>query len=79
LHTLSQHYREKKMCEGARKTFATNRTNEGYLDRWILPRWSSRVKSGLLGLFGPAENLRISAKSFILLASPTGFEPVLSP
>jgi integrase len=29
------------MCEGAGKTFATNRTNEGYLDRWILPRWSS--------------------------------------
>jgi integrase len=40
-HTLSQHYREKEMCEGAGKTFATNRTNEGYLDRWILPRWSS--------------------------------------
>lgn len=40
-HTLSEHYREKEMCEGAGKTFATNRTNEGYLDRWILPRWSS--------------------------------------
>jgi integrase len=40
-HTLSQHYREKEMCEDAGKTFATNRTNEGYLDRWILPRWSS--------------------------------------
>jgi integrase len=40
-HTLAQHYREKEMCEGAGKTFATNRTNEGYLDRWILPRWSS--------------------------------------
>lgn len=40
-HTLSQHYREKEMCESAGKTFATNRTNEGYLDRWIMPRWSS--------------------------------------
>jgi integrase len=40
-HTLSQHYRDKEMCEGAGKTFATIRTNEGYLDRWILPRWSS--------------------------------------
>ncbi len=39
--TLTQHYREKEMCEGAGKTFATIRTNEGYLDRWILPRWSS--------------------------------------
>ena len=33
----------------------------------------------LLDLFGPAAKLRISAKFFILLASPTGFEPVLSP
>jgi integrase len=40
-HTVSQHYREKEMCAGAGKTSATNRTNEGYLDRWILPRWSS--------------------------------------
>ena len=39
--TLAQHYREKEMCVGAGKTFATIRTNEGYLDRWILPRWSS--------------------------------------
>jgi len=39
--TLTQHYREKEMCEEAGKTFATNRTNEGYLERWILPRWSS--------------------------------------
>jgi integrase len=39
--TLTQHYREKELCEGAGKTFATIRTNEGYLDRWILPRWSS--------------------------------------
>ena len=39
--TLAQHYREKEMCEGAGKTFATIRTNEGYLERWILPRWSS--------------------------------------
>ena len=38
--TLSQHYRKKEMCEGSGKTFATNRTNEGYLDRWVLPRWS---------------------------------------
>lgn len=39
--TLAQHYREKEMCESSGKTFATIRTNEGYLDRWILPRWSS--------------------------------------
>lgn len=39
--TLAQHYRENEMCEGEGKTFATIRTNEGYLDRWILPRWSS--------------------------------------
>ncbi|HTU50750.1 MAG TPA: site-specific integrase [Acidobacteriaceae bacterium] len=39
--TLSQHYREKELCEGGTKTLATIRTNEGYLDRWILPRWSS--------------------------------------
>jgi integrase len=43
--TLAHHYRDKELCEGAGKTFATIRTNEGYLDRWILPRWSSyRVK-----------------------------------
>jgi len=41
LATLAQHYREKEMCEDAGKTFATNRTNEGYLERWILPRWAS--------------------------------------
>jgi integrase len=39
--TLSQHYREKELCEGAGKTFATIKTNEGYLERWVLPRWSS--------------------------------------
>ncbi|MHB2008574.1 MAG: tyrosine-type recombinase/integrase, partial [Acidobacteriaceae bacterium] len=39
--TLTQHYREKELCEGGSKTFATIRTNEGYLERWILPRWSS--------------------------------------
>ena len=40
-HTLTQHYREKELCEGGSKTFATIRTNEGYLERWILPRWAS--------------------------------------
>jgi integrase len=39
--TLAQHYREKEMGVDAGKTFATNRTNEGYLERWILPRWAS--------------------------------------
>jgi len=39
--TLTQHYREKELCEESGKTFATIRTNEGYLKRWILPRWSS--------------------------------------
>ena len=39
--TLTQHYREKELCEGGSKTFATIRTNEGYLERWILPRWAS--------------------------------------
>jgi hypothetical protein len=37
-----------------------------------------RVKS-LLDLFGPAVNWATPTKLFILLASPTGFEPVLSP
>jgi len=39
--TLTQHYREKEMYEGAGKTFATIRTNEGYLNLWVLPRWAS--------------------------------------
>ena len=33
----------------------------------------------LLDLFGPARILVDAAKLFVLLASPTGFEPVLSP
>jgi hypothetical protein len=33
----------------------------------------------LLDLFGPAAKLGISSKLLIKLASPTGFEPVLSP
>ena len=37
------------------------------------------MKFGLLDLFGPAQESGISDKSFVLLASPTGFEPVLSP
>jgi len=39
--SVSHDGRENEMCEGEGKTFATIRTNEGYLDRWILPRWSS--------------------------------------
>ncbi len=39
--TLAQHYSERELCEGAGKTFATIKTNEGYLERWILPRWAS--------------------------------------
>ena len=39
--TLVQHYRERELNLEAGKTFATIRTNEGFLERWILPRWSS--------------------------------------
>ena len=39
--TLARHYCEKQLCEGAGKTFASIKTNEGYLERWILRRWSS--------------------------------------
>ncbi len=39
--TLTQHYRERELCEEAGKTFATIRTNEMYLEKWVLPRWSS--------------------------------------
>ena len=39
--TLTQHYRERELCGDAGKTFATIRTNEIYLERWVLPRWSS--------------------------------------
>jgi len=39
--TLAQHYRERELSEEAGKTFATIRTNEMYLEKWVLPRWSS--------------------------------------
>ena len=39
--TLVEHYRLKEMGEGSGKTFATVETYEGYLRRWILPRWKS--------------------------------------
>lgn len=39
--TLVEHYREKEMGEDSGKTFATRETYEGYLRRWILPRWKS--------------------------------------
>lgn len=39
--TLVEHYRLKEMGEGSAKTFATIETYEGYLRRWILPRWKS--------------------------------------
>jgi integrase len=38
---LVEHYRIKEMGKGAAKTFATVETYEGYLRRWILPRWKS--------------------------------------
>jgi len=38
---LEQHYREKELSEDSGKTFATIRTNEGHLDKWIRPRWST--------------------------------------
>jgi integrase len=39
--TLVEHYRLKEMGEDAGKTFATCETYEGYLRKWILPRWKS--------------------------------------
>ncbi len=39
--TLMQHYRERELCEEAGKTFKTISVNEGYLERWVRPRWSS--------------------------------------
>ncbi len=39
--TLTQHYRERELSEGSGKTFKTINVNEGYLGRWITPRWSS--------------------------------------
>jgi len=39
--TLVEHYRLKEMCEDSDKTFATRETYEGYLRKWILPRWQS--------------------------------------
>jgi integrase len=39
--TLIEHYRLKEMEEGSGKTFATCETYEGYLRKWILPRWKS--------------------------------------
>ena len=39
--TLVEHYRLKEMSEGSGKTFATRETYEGYLRKWILPRWDS--------------------------------------
>jgi integrase len=39
--TLVEHYRLKEMEEGSGKTFATCETYEGYLRKWILPRWKS--------------------------------------
>ncbi len=37
--TLVEHYRMKEMGEDSNKTFATRETYEGYLRKWILPRW----------------------------------------
>ena len=39
--TLVEHYREKEMSEASGKTFATRETYDGYLRKWILPRWRS--------------------------------------
>lgn len=39
--TLVEHYRMKEMGEDSNKTFATRETYEGYLRKWILPRWRS--------------------------------------
>jgi integrase len=39
--TLVEHYRMKEMGEDSDKTFATRETYEGYLRKWIRPRWQS--------------------------------------
>ena len=39
--TLAQHYRERELSEGSGKTFKTINVAAGYLDRWVMPRWSS--------------------------------------
>ena len=39
--TLTQHYRERELSESSGKTFKTRTVNEGYIERWITPRWSS--------------------------------------
>lgn len=39
--TLTQHYRERELSKVSGKTFKTINVNEGYLERWITPRWSS--------------------------------------
>lgn len=38
---LTQHYRERELGEGSGKTFKTINVTEGYLSKWITPRWSS--------------------------------------
>ena len=39
--TLIQHYRERELCESSGKTFKTINVADGYVSRWITPRWSS--------------------------------------
>ena len=39
--TLTQHYRERELSKGAGKTFKTINVTEGYLERWVTPRWAS--------------------------------------
>lgn len=39
--TLTQHYRERELSEGSGKTFKTINVIEGYLERWVTPRWAS--------------------------------------
>jgi len=39
--TLAQHYAERELCEDAGKIYATIQTSKGYLERWVLARWSS--------------------------------------
>ena len=42
LESLIEHYRGKELQEDCqRKSFATKNTYEGYLRKWILPRWGS--------------------------------------
>jgi integrase len=39
IQTLVEHYVQKELGEDSSKTYATCTTYEGYVRKWILPRW----------------------------------------